>query len=311
MIYINTHGQCYDGFGAYWSARRYLEQKGLTDVKYNTAVYGGKLETPKDSLVVFIDFCPEDKNLLNELQKNNLVIILDHHVTAQKNLEGAAKLDFDFDGVLAKYEAGEKGLYCLFDMEQSGAGIAYRYFFQTDVVPNMIKLIEDRDIWEFKYKESKDFHSYLLSKPFDYDVWTQVFEDSSNKEKFLAIIEAGKALTEYSEQIVSKICALASVQTIAGLEVGFVNTTSHWAEVGEYMIQKKKLDYSIAFTIDFSLGKIKGSVRRPEGLDCTKLAEHFQGGGHAGASGFSISISMGVQNLMYEIEEWIANNKDL
>lgn len=311
MIHVLTHGNCYDGFGAYWSARRYLEQKEIKDVKYNTAVYGGKLENPKDSLVVFIDFCPEDKKLLNELQQNNLVIILDHHVTAQENLKDATKLDFNFDEVLNKFKAGEKGLYCLFDMDQSGAGIAYRYFFQTDVVPNMIRLIEDRDTWKFKYKESKDFHSYLLSKPFDYDVWTKVFEDSSDKEKFSAIIKAGEALTEYSDQIVSKICALASVQTVAGLEVGFVNTTSHWAEVGEFMVQKKNLDYSIAFTIDFSLGMIKGSIRRPTGLDCTKLAEHFGGGGHKGAAGFSVSISKGIQNTIYEIEEWIANNKDL
>ncbi len=303
-----THGQCYDGFGAYWSARRYLEQKEIRDVKYSTAVYGGKLETPKDSLVVFIDFCPEDKALLSELSKNNLVIILDHHVTAQKNLEGAAKLDFNFDQVLSKFESGEKGLYCLFDMEQSGAGIAYRYFFQTDIVPNMIRLIEDRDIWEFKYKESKDFHSYLLSKPFDYGVWTTVFEESSDKEKFKEIIIKGKALSEYSEQVVEKICALASVQTINGMEVGFVNTTSHWAEVGEYMIQKKNLDYSIAFTVDFTLGKIKLSIRRPEGLDCTLLAGHFDGGGHAGAAGASVSISKGIQNTIHEIEEWLTEN---
>lgn len=308
-INVYYHGNCYDGMGAFWSAKRYLDMNGFNAV-FKTAVYGGKIDLPKDSLVVFIDFCPS-LDEINTLSESNLVIVLDHHVTAREHLQGIKKLDFSFEEVCARYGSGERGVYCLFDMNQSGAGIAYRYFFQTEIVPNMIKLIEDRDIWKFKYKESKDFHSYLLSKPFDYDVYTKIFEDSSDIEKFKDIIKKGEALTEYSKELVKKICDLASFQTINGLKVGFVNTTSHWAEIGEYMIENFKLDYSVAFTVDFKLGQIKGSIRRPKGLDCTKLAEHFGGGGHSGAAGFSVSISKGIQNVMHEIEEWVSSNKDL
>ena len=195
-------------------------------------------------------------------------------------------------------------------MDQSGAGIAYRYFFETEEVPTMIKLIEDRDLWKFKYKESKDFHSYLLSKPFDCDVYTKIFEESSNEETLKDIIKKGEALSEYSAEVVKKICDLASFQYINGRKCGFVNTTSHWAEVGEYMIEHFGLDYSIAFTVDFKLGAIKGSIRRPKGLDCTILAEHFGGGGHKGAAGFSVSISKGIEEVMYDIDAFIYDNRD-
>lgn len=307
MISVYFHGNCYDGMGAFWSAKRFMEQNNY-DAEFKTAVYGGSFGFPKDKLVVFIDYCPTLEQL-KELEKDNLVVILDHHDTAERHLVGVPKLEIPFNEVYSKHEAGEKGTYCLFDMNQSGAGIAYRYFFQTDVIPNMIKLIEDRDTWKFKYKETKDFHSYLLSKPFDYDVYTKIFEDSSDLKIFKEIIKKGEALTEYSVEVVKKICDLATFRMINGYKCGFVNTTSHWAEVGEYMVEHLGADYSVAFTLDFKLGLIKGSIRRPKGLNCTPLAEHFGGGGHPGAAGFSAAMSRSIEQLTNDIEDYINKEK--
>lgn len=306
MINAYYHSNCYDGYGAYWALRTYLQLNNLK-AEYYPVTYGNKIEVPKNSLCIFSDFCPDSEEVLKEFSDNNLVIILDHHKTAEDKLLNKPKLDFSFNTVLDKYNKGEKGLYCLFDMNQSGAGITYRYMFNNSDVPNMIKLIEDRDLWKFAYSESKYFHAYLTSKPFDYDTYNNILNDSSTREGLLKIIESGKSLVEYSDSLVSKICEPIIIKEVNGKRVGIVNVTSHWAEAGEYSVNKYKLDYYVSLTLNFKDNLIKGSVRRPNGLSTIPLAERFKGGGHKGASGFALPMSYGIEKLMEEIFEFVAN----
>lgn len=323
-IVVNFHGNCYDGFGAMWSAKRALEIMGNPDyanAEYAASSYGNDRTDYKDKLLVYVDYCPKRK-VIDELSKNNLVLVLDHHKTAQEDLKGIDKdgnkiagveplpeIDTNFEDYHTQYKQGLRGAYALFDMNRSGAGIAYDYFNQgTEKRPNLIKFIEDRDLWKFKYGDSsKAFHAFLLSQPFDYDVWTKVFEQAESHDGLEKIINKGMAVLEYGNQLVKNIVETAKVYETNGIRYAYFNTTSHWAEVGEHAVEKLGVDYSISLTFDAMKNQIRGSIRGKAGKDCTKLAGSFGGGGHAGAAGFQVPISESPLTIKDRIDTYFTN----
>ncbi len=323
-IVVNYHGQCYDGFGAMWSAKRALETMGnpeFANAEYIASSYGKDRTDYKDKFLVYADYCPKRK-VIDELAKNNLVLVLDHHKTAQEDLLGIdkdgnkipgveplPKTDTDFNDYHTQFKQGLRGVYVLFDMERSGAGVTFDYFNTTgEKRPNMIKFVEDRDTWKFKYGDSsKAFHAYLLSQPFDYKVWSEVYELAETHEGLDKIITKGKAVLEYGNQLVANIVETAKVHEAGKVKYAFFNTTSHWAEVGEHAVEKLGVDYSIALTFDANKDQIRGSVRGKPGRDCTKLAGSFGGGGHAGAAGFQFPISESPLTIKDRIDTYFKN----
>ena len=76
------------------------------------------------------------------------LLVLDHHKTAQAALA-------DIDHAKAKI---------VFDMERSGAGLAWDYFYPLatgSARPPLIDMVEDRDLWRFQHEGSKRLHYAL------------------------------------------------------------------------------------------------------------------------------------------------------
>lgn len=307
QINVVYHDNCYDGFGAMWAVRRYMESEyDHRQVNYQPAAYGVDYDF-KDSMVLYVDFCPQ-RETLERISEKNLVIVLDHHKTAKEATSGLPLLDRKFSSYVKMLDEGKTGVFCKFDMEQSGAGMAYRYFHGDDVCP-MIKYIEDRDLWRFAYAESRAFHNYMLSQKFDYDTWTKVHTETTEPWGLDEILAKGTSIQEYNQQLVANICKNASIHQTDRYKYGYINTNSHWSEVGEHMIKEYGLDVSIGLTVDFKLGQIKGSIRsRPE-IDITPLAQKFGGGGHKNACGFTVSISRGLVSLTNDIEDFMLEGK--
>ena len=89
------HANCWDGFCAAWIAK-----KALGDIEAIPVQYG---QDPP------IDFCGRDVYILdfsyprgemeNIIRSSNRVVVLDHHKTAQKELDGlASKISADTNG---------------------------------------------------------------------------------------------------------------------------------------------------------------------------------------------------------------------
>jgi oligoribonuclease NrnB/cAMP/cGMP phosphodiesterase (DHH superfamily) len=220
-VEFQYHGNCYDGFGSMWSAKRALDSMGdpeLANANYEAASYGNDRTDFKDKLVVYIDYCPK-RNIIDKLSKDNLVLVIDHHATAQEALKGVDKdgkkiagveplpeIDTTFDEYYTQFKQGLRGAYAKFDMTKSGAGLSYRYFHNTDRLPQLIKFVEDRDLWAFKYGDStKAFHAFLLSKPFDYEAWSTVAEGAETHEGLEAMIKKGNSVLEYCNQLIANI----------------------------------------------------------------------------------------------------------
>jgi len=76
---------------------------------------------------------------LNEVANNLLVI--DHHKTAMKELEG---LD-----------------YVVFDLDSSGVTLTWQVFNPGVNIPSILLYIEDRDLWKWELPDSKEISEGL------------------------------------------------------------------------------------------------------------------------------------------------------
>jgi nanoRNase/pAp phosphatase (c-di-AMP/oligoRNAs hydrolase) len=310
-VVVNWHGNCYDGFGAMWSAKQAFDTMGdpnLANAEYIPSFYGKDKTDFKDQLVIYVDYCPK-RNVIDALSKDNLVLVIDHHATAQENLKGLPEIDTNFQDYYTQFKQGLRGAYAKFDMTKSGAGLAYRYFHDTDRLPNLIKFVEDRDLWKFKYGDNtKAFHAYLLSQPFEYEKWTKVSEAAEDHTGLDAIIKKGNSVLEYCHQLVANIVEPAQVYEVNGVKYALFCTSSHWAEVGEYACEKLDLDYSIALTIDFKQNQTRGSIRPKKGTNCLPLANSLGGGGHAGAAGFQMPLNLSPLDIKERIDLFFKEN---
>lgn len=261
------HSNCYDGFGAAWAASRKLGRG--EDVVYAKCSYGyPPPEHEPGDILRIVDFSFPREVLLDLKAKCPNLIVLDHHKTAEADLKG---LDF-----------------CVFDMERSGAGIAWDWFMSTPR-PTLINLIEDRDLWRFKVPGSKAFHSFILSQPFDFDVWDGIAAQLEGDSAF-ALYEKGQVLLDADSQLVSKIVTKSWLGQIDGHKVALCNIASHWSEIGEKLCENyPDAAFGASFTVLPDL-TVMWSLRSRNGFDVSAVAKKYGGGGHAAAAGFKSKL---------------------
>jgi len=196
----------------------------------------------------------------------NSLIVIDHHESAKNNLEG---LDF-----------------CKFDMSKSGAVLLWEYLFPNVEVPILLKYIQDRDLWNWELKDSREVSAGLQLIP---------YTDYSEYNKYLNNVEPlklkGSAILEYQNKIIGGIERSIDYLPLVRLtncdtRLPLLNTTTLISEIGNML--------SITFggaVMYFDKGdKRIFSLRSNGEIDVSKIAEAYNGGGHKAAAGFSIDF---------------------
>jgi oligoribonuclease NrnB/cAMP/cGMP phosphodiesterase (DHH superfamily) len=273
MLYFLYHSNCFDGFGAAISAwRLYGDQ-----AKYIPVSYGKPApETPEAETIYLLDFC-YPKKIIEELATRCIVRVLDHHKSAQEALKG-----YPFAG----NNINERNLAPVsvnFDMNRSGAVIAWEWFHPDKPIPLLLQYIQDRDLWLFNLPQSEEYHAWLRSYPFDFTLWNGFLEamEAGN----LANLSEGVAIKRSADQTVAMMCKNYRYAQIAGHRAVTVNATCHWSEVGHYLLKKHP---KAAFAASFGTlgtGKVMWSLRSQGDFDVSEIAKQFNGGGHKNASG--------------------------
>lgn len=166
---IIYHAECTDGFTAAWVARRYYVTKEKTEPECFAATYRpGRVELPDvtNRLVYILDFCPDRDQLEEIAEQASAVRVLDHHDTRMR-------------------ESGDLP-YAEFDLERSGAGMAWDHFFGGDR-PWVVDYVEDRDLWRFKLPESRAINAYLGCREMTWAAWDQMFEQTEEEARVLGL----------------------------------------------------------------------------------------------------------------------------
>lgn len=260
-LLVIYHFPCADGFTAAWIVRKYLKlNKFKGEITYYPSTYNSTLPDVSGRSVIISDFSYPREALLKMRQDSASMLVLDHHKSAAKALEG---LDF-----------------CRFDMEKSGAGLTWDYLFPQTPRPWLVDYVEDRDLWNWKLSNSRAVSAALDTYNLDFGVWDRLSRRSVN-----TLIKEGKPILKYQGATLELLMQEAREVELAGHRVLAVNSSTLHSELGN------KLAKGRAFAIVWrqrSDGIFTYSLRSDEqGLDVSTIASSFGGGGHKHASAFT------------------------
>jgi oligoribonuclease NrnB/cAMP/cGMP phosphodiesterase (DHH superfamily) len=290
------HKNCNDGKAAAACAMKYL---GGTRIKYIPLNYGNEVDT--DALVgkniILLDFSFKKPELENIRKIAKKVMILDHHESAMQDLK-------DTEG-------------CFFDMNESGASLAWEYFFPGKTVPKFIEYIKDRDLWTYHCRAESEpmFYGLTVSGERTIDSWIKYID---NENLVYDLITLGKAemlknhlyiinVTKCAESV--KIDVDKTIYNIKYLELESPKLVS---EISEKLYTDNDIDFTVCwyrdkfntvpkyleyysdnYIVNWYYGKQKYYVSlrtNKENIDLGKIAGKIaNGGGHKKAAGFNIN----------------------
>lgn len=285
---IIYHANCTDGFGAAFCA--WL--KFGDEAEYIPMNYGEQSEFDVANREVYILDFSFPKEVMDHIFKHaKHVVWLDHHKTAFEMWLN----NYEKGGVHVRHRYGPTTpCKIVLNDSKSGALLAWEHFNSDIEPPLFIKLIDDRDRWQFKLSQSKAFHTAMgMRKPWSFESWKNEF--AGPQDYFYDISELlsqGELLVLYQKQQVESLAKYGRKVVIPfehepcqGLAV---NTSVHMSEVGHELANR-----SGTFGLIWYLGEggqAKVSLRSNGDYDVSAIAKQFGGGGHKNAAGFSIDI---------------------
>lgn len=302
--FVCFHGpHCRDGFGAAFAAWLAIgdgtldgkevlrgrvinnlspeEQSRWAPVTYVSMAYGDPMpEIPDGSTVYFLDYSrPADETMA--LAARCSVFVLDHHKTAQADLESI------MDVRLSHFD----NPFVVFDMNKSGAVLAWEHFHPGKPVPELLLYVQDRDLWRNELPHTQEINARLSSMPMDFAVWRELNEAWSYAGGGVEndLIYAGKAVLDQIKADVELVAKNAAVDNLGPHVVVAVNCPLRQSDLLDHLLP---LYPQCAFALSYwrlADGRWQYSLRSRGDFDVSAVAKNYGGGGHKNAAGFTVA----------------------
>jgi hypothetical protein len=272
--------RCLDGFGAAYSAwRAFGDEAVYTPVKPDGA------PPPVDGKDVFVLAFSYPRDVLESLAASaKSLTVLDHHRAAEEALKGLS--------------------YTLFDPDKSGAGMAWGYFHPDEQLPDVLKYVQDWDLWKFEYDATKDFCAGMGAGDFSFLKWDDlVFERTSLN----SVSKTGKTLLDAFSKEVDALMerrhflffneAASAFDGMAVVALACNAPPRYAAEMALVLAKRAESDFTnlrglglgVVYSYDGLRKEWQFYLRSIGGFDAAKVAWVYGGVGHKNAAGFSIS----------------------
>lgn len=276
------HGGCDDGFAAAWAVR-----KALGDgVEFYPGVYQKDPPPHEDRDVIFVDFSYKRPVLDAMFRKANSLLILDHHKTAQEDLADirppfAGGWKRHLENVYQDKCENCPQPYALFDMNRSGAALAWD-FFVGGQRPDFIEYVQDRDLWRKALPNGDEFTIALRSYPQDFAMWDRLVTEGAD-----SLIAEGESIQRYYRLRVEELKRSAYAARI-GQDRCYVSNAPYFAasEVAGELCDRGDASFGACY-FEAEQGRFQYSLRSRGDFDVSAVARKYGGGGHKNAAGFS------------------------
>jgi len=289
------HGGCIDGFTAAWVVWR----KWGDDVRYVPMGHGDALpELTHDDHVLMVDFSLKRDALSLLSARVASLVVIDHHKTAADELSRIVvdqdRAEMSSLGVAELIRLTGQNAWAFFDMEKSGARMAWEFCFGCDEFAHpLVRRVEDRDLWRFSLGDTQVVHAYLASLDQTFPVWERVADDYAREvyrnSPTMAETIGGRLLAAHRKNV-DAMLVNAHERIIGGHRVPCVNVPYWMASDTGHALLKKYPDAPFAATF-----YIRGDGQRAYSLrsddsrvDVSEVAKKFGGGGHRNAAGFAV-----------------------
>mgnify|MGYP000729901518 CR=1 FL=1 len=262
-IYVLYHASCMDGAAARTAA--WLKFRG--SAKYIAVQYREPMPVLEDDSDVYILDFSYSREILEALKaRMNFLIVLDHHKTAMKDLQG---LD-----------------YAIFDMKKSGAMLAWEYFHGTSSIPRIIWLVQDRDLWKFNWgDETRRVHAGFQLRRDNYHAWETVTSNTEQGRYLLETIEKdGIPILQYEDVLIQEAMSRIKVVPFLHTQIAIVNSTVLKDEIADTInadtLNRLGTTGVVIYKIDPATNRATLSFRGAPNTDWSWVARHLGGGGH-------------------------------
>lgn len=256
------HGNCQDGFTAAWAV-----WKAHPDWEFFPGKHGDPAPDVTGRVVYMVDFSYKRPVILEMAKQAQDITILDHHKTAEADLVDLP-LNVSVD----------------FNMDKSGARLAWEHFHAKERVPELVKYVEDRDLWRFVYPETKAVSSSLFSEEYNFFAWDQWANDLEKTKGVEKAVKAGDAILRKQAKDTKELLQNKFRMTIGGYDIPVCNLPYTFSsDAGNILAQNEP--FGATFYLDGESAYF--SLRSTEdGVDVSEVAKLYGGGGHKHAAGF-------------------------
>lgn len=267
-VVVIYHAQCRDGFGAAYAAwKKFGDEASYIPRKTQDGIPEGL----EDKKLFIVDYSYKKPELEELIKRNKSVVVIDHHATSQEAVES-------FKGNV-------------FDMDHSGAVLAWKYFHPHVEVPKLLLYIEDHDLWKFKMEHNREFGAALGEYNQDFETWDKLNENLEDRDDFSKFISHGAALAGFEDKFVQKLLAFREKVVFEGHEVYAVNCSRIYRSIVAHELSTlngKEGGIEMAIVYYHYDGKVHCSLRSNGDVDVRLMAEKYEGGGHKNASSIRV-----------------------
>lgn len=259
------HANCTDGFTAAWC----FHHAAPDTFDFLPASYGQEPPDVAGRQVYVVDFSYPRDQLLSMAEAAAGVTVLDHHQSAEAALAGLS----------------HPRLHIHFDMQRSGAGMAWDFLFPSQQRPRFLGFVEDRDLWRFSFAETKASHAYLGSVARTLEKWDEVMLGDSMIQT-VALAQGAALVRLVEKQVADAVRSTQRTAEIGGQLVPMANVPGFLASDAGHV-----LDEGVPFAatyFDTAERRCFSLRSRPDGADVSLIAGQYGGGGHKHAAGFSV-----------------------
>lgn len=274
------HSPCQDGLTAAWVFNKYMTEAAY-DCRVVPGTYGSENvygDLTKNDIVYFLDYTLPRAQMLEVAKKVSKVIVIDHHISAQKAL-----IDMPSNVELH------------FDIGRSGAVLAWQHFYPGIDVPSFLLYIEDYDIWANKLVGTHEFFAWFTARNprtiielnnliADFPETVDAFLDSRQYRH-------GTTVMQYRQILIDFILEKPVFVTLDGVEM--VKFNCPLVQINAYVGKQAVAKYGKPSWIWSEVGEngkivVRHALRSDDSLaDVSLIAVKHGGGGHRNAAGFA------------------------
>jgi oligoribonuclease NrnB/cAMP/cGMP phosphodiesterase (DHH superfamily) len=269
------HAGCPDGFGAAYAAWRAWGERGRIVARGHDDPFDALAH--EGDLVIFADISLRNAQLRDLGEVAERVVVLDHHWSARQH--------FESDPQLAIFLAG-RGHRVLFDLEHSGAVLAWRHFHPGDPEPELLRYVEDQDLWAWKLPESEAVNAAIGSYPREIEVWDELV-----RRPWQELAREGAPLLRAMRSEVARALRFAHPVRVGELRLEAVNSLHHRSHIGHALASRAAFGTRAAAVYRSVGSRVDVSLYSIGDCEVSAIAERYGGGGHRNAAGFSVPLA--------------------
>jgi hypothetical protein len=276
------HAGCPDGFGAAWSVWKAWGGEGTYIARgHEDRLRGHDFD---DALLAFVDIAPDNRELRDLAEHAAQVLILDHHISAQTRLAADPALHNSLEA---------NGHRIHFDLSHSGAVLAWNHFHPDSPLPDLLRYVEDQDLWNWALEDSEAVNAAIASYPRSFESW-----DALSRRPIAELVHEGRPIVRANQMEVERLVTRTAPLAVGAMRVESVNSATNRAAIGHALAERKTFGEQWGCVYRIDGGNVHATLYSIGDLDVAKIAVSLGGGGHRNAAGFTVSLEAWLRDFV-------------